>query len=1844
MNELELRFRTLLVVVIFIVGVSGFAAGAQALKPAPQTLKAWQLGEPLHFEPSQGQARHGARLVARGGGFAVTLEAGRATLALPKNTVTLRWLGADPQAKLMASEPQASISNYYVGNDPSQWRTAVPNYGRVTERGIYPGVDLTFYGNGGRLESDWMVAPGADPGTIRFLPSQSGQWRLGGDGSLRLPLPEGSLRLLRPRAYQLVNGRRRAVAAQYQRASNGTVSFRLGRYDHQRQLIIDPVLTFVTYLGATGTKIASGNAVAVAGNGDVYVAGGGGTAEFPGAGCSGQINSQGLCEGAYVAEFNSSGQLVSTSVLSGQGFSATALALAVDSAGNIYLAGSTFAANFPTQSGLPLSAYLSNFIAYQITNFGAVVNGLPSTEIFVAKLAPHGAALIYSTLFGGQLGSATCGNTAAAIAVDGNGNAFFTGDFGSPEIAGINALPGQSVFKQGQLGPTFQCSTYLAELQFDPLSSTLSMPLFTYFGGLGDDNGSAVALDGQGDVYLGGTTDPNGIDIATWANFPLLLPLPGIPNNMLINFEYSAGFVAEIQLPSATEPAPALLYSTILPGTEVVSGLAVSGGDALAAGDAVTAGCTDQLEPGLTAINGLPASELANLRSCDLTGFVMDLHYDPAGPSLAPAFASLLPDQNDLTYPLGGVGALAADGSANVFVGAGSNLAQLNFNAATQALGISYEINVGGPPPAPGTGSSGQVKGVAIDPSGDIVVTGTTQATNLATANVFGQTFTQPFSCTQPPSFGPPYCILGGYLAELGSFPVPVPHLISSGETFSLQAPQVPSTPQFLLLTNGGHGQMALDHVSIIGPNAGDFSLSSSSACASGSGLNQGGTPPLPEQSLAAIQATLVNNITQLQGEAQVAGAQATLEGNLTQSDINHLESFIYGAQVSGAGDLPTSTLLAAMALIGQTNFQSGNAANSANVAGSAAATATSAASAATSAAASATSAANAATLATSAAGSAANAVGCALNPAAEQQSLPSPYIPVLGMNCPAVPAPPTSAAYTPQVVAPSGNTATALQFGPQTIGTTITQQVYLLDGDASGQTSTALTLPFTVSGANTPDFNVTSNCVNPLTQGCSISISFTPSQPSPEAAVLTINNGSTANPSLQLPLSGTGLAPGTPYCPSGSGAPGLIAGAAPSFGTNNPVGILNGQPVMIAATGCSAVSLNSSSVAITGPQAADFTIGGGANCGASIPAGQSCQLLVVYAGLPTNAGQTENAQLTVSGMAANSVPVSVSVPLTAAAISNQASYSAPQLNFNFLSSSTQSLTLTNTANGPNPGPLVLDGVAGLGGGGPFRAPFNYSLACSIGGSVVNEANPPAYPITLNPGDNCNFSITMDSAVPQWMVVSDNALESSLTSASDGNGYVQMVCLSVDGSACPAFPDPPNIANTYLGTALQNTNLNSTTLLANLASQTLKTTQAAQAAAEAARAAAALARAEAGAQQELSTLQAPGAGQGACLLGVQFTPGGVGPRNAALEIFDSAGSGYELIPLSGSGAPAQLPAAQFSSSNSALLFAPQAPGTQSSQALTLTNNNASNESLNLGIVGDPINNATDFTESNNCQAVAPGGNCTVTVGFNPLASGMRIAALVNSNADGSVTTLAGLTGSGVVVTAAPAALPFGNQTLNAASGALTVTLSSGAGTAPTLAGLTIQGDGTPTAAPGDFAILNTGTCAGAGTIPNNGCTVEIAFTPSALGPRTAMLAVSDNGGASPQKVVLTGTGTPAPACATDVSSSVSITRGIFGPAPIRGLFAQRLTLTNTGASSLSGTIMVALDSLTNAALVDAAGATSCSTPSGSPLLPAVPLGGTLAPGQTITVTLTFRKTNNLAITYSTRVLAGPGQP
>lgn len=300
---------------------------------------------PLSFELNQGQTDSRVQFLARGAGHTLFLTASEAVLLLRQPPVLgtkpesdevapvvlrMKLVGANPVSSVAGLEELSGKSNYFIGSDPTKWRTDVPNYARVEYRDVYPGVTLAYYGNQRQLEYDFVVSPGAHPGAITLAFEGADQIAMDADGDLVLHTLAGDVIQHAPVIYQEIDGARRAVSGHYMLKGEREVGFEIAAYDRSRPLIIDPViLSYSTFLSGNGDD--RGKSIAVDAAGNVYFTGITSSSDFPRAGAF-QSTYGGISD-AFVTKMNATGNALVYSTYLGGSALDQGDGIAVDAAG-----------------------------------------------------------------------------------------------------------------------------------------------------------------------------------------------------------------------------------------------------------------------------------------------------------------------------------------------------------------------------------------------------------------------------------------------------------------------------------------------------------------------------------------------------------------------------------------------------------------------------------------------------------------------------------------------------------------------------------------------------------------------------------------------------------------------------------------------------------------------------------------------------------------------------------------------------------------------------------------------------------------------------------------------------------------------------------------------------------------------------------------------------------------------------------------------------------------------------------------------------------------------------------------------------------------------------------------------------------------------------------------------------------------------------------------------------------------------------------------------------------------------------------------------------------------------
>lgn len=712
---------------------------------------------PLAFEPNRGQTVSRVDYLSHGQGYGLFLTPTEAVFSLARgkapdvsthaspalqtDVLRMQLVGASRRSAVQGEKQlpgKVRYYGYYNGKETGQGRTNIPTYGQVRYRNVYRGVDLLYYGRQGRLEYDFIVQPGTDPGRIGLRFEGARDLRVDSAGDLIVSLAGGKVRWQKPVAYQEVGGARRSVASRYVLRNGTQVGFQLAGYDTRRPLIIDPTLFYSTYLGGTGADVANGIAVYTdpnTGHHYAYVTGSSISPTFPvglpNTGTPGGGASQNIFVAKLDTDATGAGSLLAT-VYMGGGGGDQGNGIAVSSSGTVAIVGTTIPYLDPMdgkyKDGLPSSAPMN----------GGITPNTMYPDAYVAVFS-SGLAFQQGRFLGGSKGESGWG-----VTIDAGNNVYATGftasyaDSNPPVHVGF---PGVSVGARTVLAdtpysdPNPYGDVFLARMNI----STLGIAYATYLGGHGVDTGYGVAAyidpnSGYHYAYLTGYTNAGDY------------PTTGGAYRTTINGTF-CGLVAKIN--TDLTGASSLIYSTYLGGTHETQGRGIA---LDSSGNACVVGYTD---------GGFPTT--AGARQTVFNGGFGTTygHYDAFITKLNFAGSALLYS----TY-LGGSGneqgfGIAVDTGGNIYITGYSD--SLNFpmvgrfpfptvnpiqanDAGLQDFFVSklFPGGLGAADLLFSTylgGSNNEVgNGIAVDSSGRMYVAGWSQSTNFPTVGAYQST------------------------------------------------------------------------------------------------------------------------------------------------------------------------------------------------------------------------------------------------------------------------------------------------------------------------------------------------------------------------------------------------------------------------------------------------------------------------------------------------------------------------------------------------------------------------------------------------------------------------------------------------------------------------------------------------------------------------------------------------------------------------------------------------------------------------------------------------------------------------------------------------------------------------------------------------------------------------------------------------------------------------------------------------------------------------------------------------------------------------------------------------
>lgn len=685
----RLLYRTLAIPLITLLPLA-----AQSL---PKSVDVAKL--PRRFEQNSGQTAVQVLFFSRGKSEMAFFTREGVVLRMngkETNAAAVRMTFADPSeaVSVIGEGPLEGQTNYFVGKDPSIWKTNVPSFSTVRYQEVYPGIDIVFYANGRDLEYDLVVKPNADLNRVR-LNIEGATLKQTADGGITMDTSLGQIKQLPASVYQVVDGKKKSIPVQYI-LNRGQIRFVAGRYDRERELIVDPVMQYSTLLG--GSDLDAVYKVAVDRSGYAYVTGNTSSTDFPtttGAYRRTCVGSFG-CNEAFVTKLNASGTgLIYSTFIGGSGGDQGA-GIAIDSSRNAYITGVTSSPDFPGNAIGPVRE---------------------QSAAFVAKLNATGTGLLYATRFGGSIA-----NEGVAVAVDSTGHAYVTGHTESPDFP---VTPGafEQVFCNGGADCNGDWDSFVSKFTADGHALVYS----SFVGGSGSDFTHSIALNGSGEAFVAGETQA--------ANFPTTA---GALQETKRSSGYS-GFVVKLNADGT-----AARYSTYLgsSGGDSATGIAVDG-----SGNAYVTGATGSNDfpttPGVVqrTIRGAADAFLSKLNptgsaliystflggSSEDSGWAVTVNSSGYAYVLGSTVSSNFPTTDagfQRVYNPGGCGDTSSTPCPDAFVA--------EFTPTGTALAFSSYL---GGSATERIGSGTEIGGIALGPGGSIYIASSTSSLNFPTTN-----------------------------------------------------------------------------------------------------------------------------------------------------------------------------------------------------------------------------------------------------------------------------------------------------------------------------------------------------------------------------------------------------------------------------------------------------------------------------------------------------------------------------------------------------------------------------------------------------------------------------------------------------------------------------------------------------------------------------------------------------------------------------------------------------------------------------------------------------------------------------------------------------------------------------------------------------------------------------------------------------------------------------------------------------------------------------------------------------------------------------------------------------
>ncbi|MFZ0736657.1 MAG: choice-of-anchor D domain-containing protein [Candidatus Acidiferrales bacterium] len=1296
---------------------------------------------PIVFEPNRGQFDSRAQFVARSAGYALLFgsdelkfvgrssnEGMRGRLTARRGVATqlaMRFGDGNRRLVWRGQEQLAAHANYFLGRDPRGWRTDGALFSSVRAREIAPGVDCVAYGGESGLEFDLIVAPQADLHGLHFDFKGAKTVALEGNGDLVLRQDGMAVRLRNPEIYQLRNGQRIPIDGRYALGAHHRILFRLAAYDRSQALLIDPAISvsYTTFLGGTGSDSAS--SVTVDSTGKAYLSGTASAAGFP------EITANSIGPGGSASDFfvakldptlTGASSLLFLTFIGGSGAEQGGES-AVNTSGNVALSGSTTSTDYPTTDS---------------TALGTNTNALALTV-----LNPAGNSLLFSTLLVGNGSEATQAPPAVAFAP--NGNILVASDTTSTnlpvtagayqEIFGSGGDPATDTISNDGLLGVYSPSGTLAYLTY------LGIDGYAYTDTSGDSAFAPVqvgvtglAVDLLGQAYIAGFTSQPGTGFPTTNGFQTTYG-GGAFDGFLMNINARGLSTSD------------LIYSTFLGGGGSDQAFAV-GVDGAIPANAYVAGTTKSSSIFATPVNAGFQTTLKGTANA----FLAVVSQTQAGVTSLEYATYLGGEENDSALSVKALGANAVYLAGHTTSPGFPTLNTLQaFSGASDAFLAKLDTTQAGTPSLLystllGGRNDAQANSVAATATGNVFVAGSTTSPDFPLAGN-PQTGVQPV-CT---SCGDSPPLSDAFLTELteGASSGPVVSFNANEINFGNQLDGMPNPPSFVILTNSGTAALVIAGISMVGPNAGDFS--------------QSGECPISPQTLAVgsnCSITVTFSPTAAGAESAALSFTDNATGSPQSVDLVGTGEEPLASPSAPAlafGNQPTGTTSAQQML---TLTNGGNLALDISL------------------------------LAIGGSGAsefAFKGVDTCTNP---------PKVPP-GGSCS------IGIAFEPQTTGPfnaqlqftdnAGNESGAMQLIPLSgTGVPPSPAVSLspasltfaaqITGTTSGPLPVTLTntgslalqiSTISLTGTNAAEFAFASGTNCPLSGGtlnasaaCTISIAFTPATTGPAAAAITFSDNVTGSPQI-VPLNGTGSSASLTLSPSSlafSAEPLQVASAAQTVTVSNP--------------GSTAIQI--SNIAMGGANPADFMQTN--NCPGTLNAGVTCEVNVAFNPV---AGGNLTATVSISDNAAGSPQ---SVILSGTGLVPAISLSTTSLSFTAqpilvgTASAATAIGLTNTGTGG----LVISSLAFS---GPNPGDFTATQNCGK---------------MLLPNASCNMSVTFEPTAAgtraATLSINDNVPGSPQTIALSGDAS--------DFSLGPPAGDPESVVVTAGATANFNMQLN----------------------------------------------------------------------------------------------------------------------------------------------------------------------------------------------------------------------------------------------------------------------------------------------------------------------------------------------------------------------------------------------------------------------------------------------------